>query len=174
MNRLPSLSIELPMQIPSTEPSLEVVLQFYQAFDNRNFDRAIALLASHFVAHMPGVSEPLSKEVFQKFGFAFFLAFPDGKHTFNPVIVDGDRVVTCGTFTGTHRCEFQGLPATGKQVKFAVMHIDQVKDGKIVKHWGQGDQLGLIQQLGIIPIPGPALYPKIFKSLLLKLFNYRL
>ena len=172
MNCLPLLSIKLPMQIPSTEPPQSTVLQFYQAFDNRNFDEAIALLAPHFVAHMPGVPEPLSKETFQKFGFAFFLAFPDGKHTLDPVIVDGDRVVTCGTFTGTHRREFQGLPATGKQVKFAV-NIDQVENDKIVEHWGQGDQLGLIQQLGIIPIPGPTLYPKIFKSLLLKLFNYR-
>jgi steroid delta-isomerase-like uncharacterized protein len=146
-----------------------LVLQFYQAFDDRNFEGAIELLAPNFIAHLAGVAEPLTKEEFQKFGLSFFLAFPDGKHDFEQVLMDGDKVVTAGTFTGTHQLEFQGLPATGKKVKFALMHIDRVADGKIVEHWGQGDQLGLIQQLGIIPVPGIALYPKLAKSILNRL-----
>ncbi|MDF5731266.1 MAG: ester cyclase [Rhizonema sp. PD38] len=31
-------------------------------------------------------------------------------------MVEGDKVVTCGTFTATHLGDFQGLPATGKQM----------------------------------------------------------
>lgn len=157
--------------MPISEPPQAIVLQFYQAFDERNFEGAIALLAPNFVAHLAGVPEPINSEEFEKFGKAFFLAFPDGQHTFDQVVVDGDRVVTCGNFVGTHRSDFQGLPATGKQVKFSIMHIDRVENGKIVEHWGQGDQLGLIQQLGIILVPGPTLYPKILRSLLFKLFN---
>ncbi len=30
-------------------------------------------------------------------------------------------------------------------------------DAKLVEHWGQSDLLGLMQQVGIIPIPGPGL-----------------
>lgn len=157
--------------LPSSELPQATVLQFYEAFDNRNFAQAIALLAPNFVAHLAGVPKPLRHEAFQKFGLAFFKAFPDGQHSFDPVIVNGNHVVTSGTFTGTHCCDFQGLPATGKQVQISIMHIDRVENGKIVEHWGQGDQLGLIQQLGIIIVPGPTLYPKIFKSLLSKLFK---
>jgi predicted ester cyclase len=30
------------------------------------------------------------------------------------------------------------------------MHIDRVENGQIAEHWGQGDALGLMQQLGIV------------------------
>jgi predicted ester cyclase len=76
-----------------------------------------------------------------------------------------DRVITWGTFTAIHQGSFQGLPPTGKSIRLAVMHIDRVADGKIVEHWGQGDALGLMQQLGIVFLPGPALVPALLKSL---------
>jgi hypothetical protein len=34
------------------------------------------------------------------------------------------------------------------------MHIDTLVDGKIVSHWGQGNQAGMMKQLGIAFIPG--------------------
>lgn len=155
----------------STEQNKAIVLQFYKAFDSRNIDQALALLAPNFVAYMAGVPEPLNGDDFKRFGLVFYLAFPDGQHTFDQVITEGDKVVTCGTFTGTHQDELQGIPPTGKQVKFSIMHIDRIEDGKIVEHWGQGDTLGLLQQLGIVPLPGPTLYPQILRSLSAKLFK---
>jgi hypothetical protein len=51
------------------------------------------------------------------------------------------------------------------------MHIDRVEDGKIVEHWGQGDALGLMQQLGIVFLPGPKLLPFILRGVISKLFR---
>jgi len=155
----------------SSEQNKAIVLEFYSSFDNRNIDQALALLAPNFIAHMAGVPKPLDGDDFRQFGMAFYLAFRDGQHTFDEVIVEGDKVVTCGTFTATHLGEFQGLPPTLKQIKISIMHIDCVKDGKIVEHWGQGDALGLMQQLGIVFLPGPRLLPKILTSFLLKIFK---
>ncbi|QMS91462.1 ester cyclase [Nostoc edaphicum CCNP1411] len=155
----------------SNEQNKAIVLQFYKAFDNRNIDQALALLAPNFVAHIAGVSEPLNSDSFKKFGMAFYLAFTNSQHTFDEVIVEGDKVVTCGTFTATHLGEFQNLPATGRQIKLSIMHIDRINDGKIIEHWGQGDALGLMQQLGVIFLPGPTLLPHILKSLLSKTFK---
>ncbi|MCC5647910.1 ester cyclase [Nostoc sp. CHAB 5824] len=155
----------------STEQNQAIVLQFYKAFDNRNIEQALALLARNFVAHLAGVSEPVNSDGFKQFGMAFYLAFTNGQHTFDEVIVQGDKVVTYGTFTATHLGDFQGLPPTGKQIKLSIMHIDRLDDGKIIEHWGQGDALGLMQQLGIIFLPGPALLPHIFKSFLSKPFK---
>jgi predicted ester cyclase len=78
-------------------------------------------------------------------------AFPDGRHTFEDVIAEGDKVVTRGMFSGTHQGEIMGILPTGKQVAFSVIHIDRVIDGKVVEHWGQGDTMGLMQQLGVVP-----------------------
>ena len=154
-----------------TQESEDTVLKFYRAFDNRNIDRALSLLAPNFVAHMAGISEPLDSNGFKKFGMEFYSAFTNGQHQFDEIIVEGSKVVTCGTFTAIHSGEFQGLPPTDKQVKISVMHIDRVENGSIVEHWGQGDVRGLMQQLGIVFFPGPKLAPYILKNLLFKILN---
>jgi predicted ester cyclase len=152
-----------------TEQNKALVLQFYKAFDDRQMDQALDLLAPNFVAHLAGIPGRLDGEGFKQFGMSFYLAFSQGQHIFDEVIVSGDRVVTCGTFIATHLGEFQGLPPTGKQISLSIMHIDRVEDGKIVEHWGQGDALGLMQQLGIIFLPGPKLLPSILKGIASKL-----
>jgi predicted ester cyclase len=154
-----------------SEQNKALVLEFYKAFDDRQINRAFALLDPNFVAHLAGVPEPLDAEGFKQFGMSFYLAFSQGQQIFDEVIVAGDRIVTCGTFTATHLGEFQGLPPTGKQISLSIMHIDRVEDGKIVEHWGQGDALGLMQQLGIVFLPGPKLLPYILKGAVSKLLR---
>jgi predicted ester cyclase len=154
-----------------TEQNKVIVLQFYKAFDDRKMEQALELLAPNFVAHLAGMPEPLDGEGFKQFGRSFYLAFSEGQHIFDEVVVAGDRVVTCGTFTATHLGEFQGLPPTGKRIKLSIMHIDRVEDGKIVEHWGQGDALGLMQQLGIVFLPGLKLLPHILRGVASKLFK---
>jgi predicted ester cyclase len=148
-----------------------IVLQFYKAFDDRKIEQALELLAPNFIARMAGIPEPLDGEGFKQFGMSFYLAFSQGKHVFDDVLVAGDKVVTCGTFTATHLGEFQGVPPTGKQISLAIMHIDRVENGKIAEHWGQGDALGLMQQLGIVLLPGPKLLPHILRGAASKLFK---
>ena len=148
-----------------------VVLEFYQAFDDRNIDLAFDLLSPNFVAYMAGIPKPLNIEDFKQFGMKFYSAFTNGEHSFNEIIVEGDKVVTCGIFTAIHTGDFQGLPPTQKQIKIAIMHIDRVEDGKIVEHWGQGDAQGLMQQLGIMFLPSPKLILPILKSSVSKLFK---
>jgi len=154
-----------------SEQNKTIVLQFYKAFDDRKMEQALELLAPNFIARMAGIPEPLDGEGFKQFGMSFYLAFSKGKHLFYEVLVAGDKVVTCGTFTATHLGEFQGLPPTGKQISLAIMHIDRVENGKIAEHWGQGDALGLMQQLGIVLLPGPKLLPHILRGAASKLFK---
>lgn len=132
-----------------------LVLQFYKSFDNRCLDEGIALLSPQLVAHMAGIDRPLSQVEFSAMGLEVYNAFPDGRHTFTQVIAHRDMVTTTGFFTGTHLDTFQGLPATGKTVRFAVMHIDRVSRSRIVEHWGQGDSLSMVQQLGVKLVPSP-------------------
>ena len=55
------------------------------------------------------------------------------------------------TTTGTHTGEFMGIPATGKRVSFTEIHIVRIANGKAVEHWGNQDDMGMMQQLGVIP-----------------------
>lgn len=63
---------------------------------------------------------------------------------------EGDEVVTRWTFEGTHRGDFMGLPATGKEVAMTGMTIFRFREGKIAEGWWNWDRLGLMRQLGLI------------------------
>jgi steroid delta-isomerase-like uncharacterized protein len=139
------------------ETNKENVLELYAAFDRGEFDLVRSMMSVDFVAHLVGMPETLNREAFIQFGAEFRTAFPDGYHQFDEVIVEDNRVVTIGKFRGTHLGKFQGLPATGKSVEIEVIHIDKLIDDRIVYHWGQGNQAGMMQQLGIVFIPGLSL-----------------
>jgi steroid delta-isomerase-like uncharacterized protein len=80
-------------------------------------------------------------------------AFPDLHFFVEEQIADGDKVLTRFEWTGTHRGEFVGIPATGRSVKVWGMVIDRlqskrIKDTRIIM-----DMLGLMMQLGVLPPP---------------------
>ena len=128
-----------------------VVVSFYEDFDRGYLSRFKAV-DHDFEATVFGTTV-LDWPGFVAFGQSFLDAFPDGRHDFDFVVAEGDTVATIGHYRGRHGGEFMGLPATGKQVDFTVMHVDRVHDGRIVEHRGIGDINTMWAQLGIDP-PG--------------------
>jgi predicted ester cyclase len=57
-------------------------------------------------------------------------------------------------WTGTHQGVFNDIPPTGKQVTVTGLDLWLFRDGRCIKHWNQEDNLGLLQQLGVIPAAG--------------------
>ena len=80
----------------------------------------------------------------------FRTAFPDLQFTIEDQIAEGDMVVTRWTARGTHKGNFQGVPATGRQIRLVGTDIDRMTDGRVVECWAHVDELGLMQQLGAI------------------------
>jgi len=83
----------------------------------------------------------------------FRTAFPDVRFTVEDQIADGDLLANRFTVRGTHQGEFMGIPPTGKQATVSGIDMIRVRDGKVVEHWVQMDQMGLMQQLGLMPSP---------------------
>ena len=106
----------------------------------------------NFPAPAPGI------EGFKMVVGMFLAGFPDLRITLDDVLAEGDRVATRGTFTGTHRGEFNGIPATGKSVKVPYIDIWRIdpERGQAVENWVQMDMIGLLQQLGVMPVPRAA------------------
>jgi steroid delta-isomerase-like uncharacterized protein len=114
-------------------------------------------LADDLVEHeeLPGL-EPTKDGVKQWF-VTLRAAFPDMRMDVEDLIASGDKVVVRGRFSGTHRGEFMGMPATGRAVDLAVIDIIRFDgDGKAAEHWGLFDELGMMQQLGAMPEDTPA------------------
>lgn len=63
----------------------------------------------------------------------------------------GDHVIKRWSFTGTHTGNFGGIKPTGKRITVEGVTIATMKMGKIVAERDYADDLGLMQQLGVIP-----------------------
>ena len=80
--------------------------------------------------------------------------FPDIHWVVEETIAAGDKVVSRFWWTGTHRGEFLGIPASGRKVVVPGVVIDRLKDGKMADSRILMDTMGMMQQLGVIPGPG--------------------
>ena len=83
-------------------------------------------------------------------------AFPDCHLEILEMISSGDRVVTRFRYSGTHKGPLESLPPTGRHVTGEGITIDRLKDGRIVESLTQWDALGMLQQLGVVKVPGAA------------------
>jgi predicted ester cyclase len=81
--------------------------------------------------------------------------FPDIHYEIEEVIAEGDKVVARTTLSGTHRGPFFGIAPTGRRVVQEQIHIFRFADGKAVEHRAVRDDLGMLQQLGMIPAGDP-------------------
>lgn len=77
-------------------------------------------------------------------------AFPDLHFGVEEQVAEGDKVPTRFEWTGTHRNEFLGVPATGRPVKVWGMVIDRLEGGRIKETRILMDIFGLMMQLGAI------------------------
>jgi steroid delta-isomerase-like uncharacterized protein len=109
---------------------------------------ADAIIAPDFFDHTnpPGMQHGI--EGHKAIVRLFHDAFPDMFWKIEDMIAEGDRVVTRTTMTATHLGDFFGIPPTGKHVTLTGVHVLRIADGRIAEHWGNNDDLGLMQQLG--------------------------
>jgi predicted ester cyclase len=93
---------------------------------------------------------------FQQFGQGFYAAFPDLQHVIAGQVAEGDTVVNQLVVRGTHQQPFQGIAPTGTVVTVTAITIQRFAAGQVVEQRLLIDTLGLLQQLGAVPLPEPA------------------
>ena len=82
-------------------------------------------------------------------------SFPDGRMEIDDLIVEDDTVAIRNTWYGTQAEEFYGVPASGKSVAVTSVGIDRVQGGVVTEGWGELDMIGMMQQMGALPMVGP-------------------
>ena len=140
----------------STEDNKAVVRRFYEEVMNQK-KRAVLdeVFDLNVVDHFAPPGTPGGLEGARQTLGMFLTAFPDLHFTVEDLIAEGDKVVARATLSGTQQGAFMGIPPTGKHVTMTGIDINRFVGGKSVEHWVEMDTLGLMQQLGVIPPPGP-------------------
>ncbi len=81
-------------------------------------------------------------------------AFPDLAWTIEELVAEGEKVASYNTWRGTHLGVFLGIPPTGKRVTVPTMVLDTWIDGKLKESRLLMNVMSLMQQLGVVPVPG--------------------
>jgi steroid delta-isomerase-like uncharacterized protein len=132
-----------------------ILTEFWQKGDASVLDE---LLAADCVNHEQSVSEQRGREACKQWAEgvrqANRQAFPDFDIALDDLVAEGNQVVKRWTFRGTHRGEFNGIPATGKQVTMRGITLYRLEGGKVREMYWNYDVVGLLVQIGAIPAPG--------------------
>ena len=133
-----------------TEDNKTLVQQSFEGFNQRNLavfnELCIPDLAFHNASAIIKGLEA-SMQVLT----VLLTAFPDVRFTVEDIIAEGDKIVARYTLHGSHQGDFMGIAPTGKQFTVTGIEIFRFVNGKVVEEWVNGDDLGLLQQLGVIP-----------------------
>jgi predicted ester cyclase len=137
----------------STEQNKVIVRRFFEAFEANDQAAMKEVLAPDLTAHTHGESTPTSRDSMLQ-AISNWNASFETQYTIEEQIAEGDKVATRLTMRAIHNGrEYQGVSPSGKQAKVSSITIERIKDGKIVERQVSADWVGLMQQLGIIPLP---------------------
>jgi predicted ester cyclase len=139
----------------STETNKAVVVRWFEAAVTSDAATRTGLMRADCVHHLPGMP-PLDVPAHGQLMSAFLAAFPDLHARIEDTLAEGDCVALRARWDGTHRGELMGLPPTGKQVQVQELHIFRMLNDQIAEHWINYDQVGMMQQLVVIPTPAGA------------------
>jgi steroid delta-isomerase-like uncharacterized protein len=125
-----------------------------EVFNQGNLALVDDLVAPDFLNHEvpPGMNNR-GPESTRQVATILRTAFPDLHFTIEDLVAEGNTVAGRVTMSGTHQGPFQGIPPTGRSFEQAHMHFVRFRDGKAIEHRAVRDDLGMMRQLGVIPMP---------------------
>jgi steroid delta-isomerase-like uncharacterized protein len=138
------------MSIEASKLAMHRFTEFINTADQKLGEE---LIAADVVFWVPGQPEPMR-------GLAGYMnvlgmmrrGFSDVQWSLDETIAEGDRIAARFTMSGTHDGTFFGVPATGRKIEVRAMNFYRLAGGKFVEEYGQPDLLGLLQQIGAVPV----------------------
>jgi len=133
----------------------EVVRRFVdEVITQGNIDAAGQFAWEDVVEQVPLPGQGPGLEGLKDILRAMRAGFPDIVFAIQEQISEGNKVASRFEWTGTHRGEFLGIPATGRPVRVWGMVIDRLVEGRIKETRIIMDTMGMMIQLGVVPVPG--------------------
>jgi steroid delta-isomerase-like uncharacterized protein len=136
--------------MPITDAKI-LARRWFAAMNDADWNVITDLFIPSFIDFLPGQSEPLHIDAFKAFVANFNVAFPDIHHTIEDLIAEDDKVIVRWVARGTHTGLAMGVPPTNRLISVSGINIYRVSDGMFVEQWTEFDQLGMMQQMGVIP-----------------------
>ena len=79
-------------------------------------------------------------------------SFPDIQITIHDIMAEEDKVMVRVLLEGTHSGSGLGVPPSGRRVRVAGIVLIRISKGQFIEGWNSWDQLGLLRQIGALPL----------------------
>ncbi|MDX1414429.1 MAG: ester cyclase [Candidatus Promineifilaceae bacterium] len=136
-----------------SEENKALAREFLRMFEKGDPGMADDILAADYYNH--DAPDPnIGSEGVKAAVTMFKNAFPDAQFNMAFQLAEGDKVASRYTWSGTHKGEYYGVPASGKRVNWTVTTTFRIADGKIREAWLNYDRLRVMQQIGVVPASG--------------------
>ena len=141
-----------------TETNRRIAEQFNEAFNRGNLDAAASCFAEDCLNHGRQVGRADVRKVLGEIKTNFL----DARLTTLNSVAEGEWVVVRCTYSSTHRGTSQfpvdggmlvGVQPTGRSFEVQHIHMYRVLGGKIAEHFANRDDVGMMRQLGLLPLP---------------------
>ena len=138
----------------STEQNKQLVERMLTVIGGDNAAGIENIFALNWVNHDPSLPPMQGREGARQLVSLFASAFSSMYIHIEDAVSEGDKVACRFRFGGVNTGSFMGMPATGKKVEVTATGIFRIADGQLTDNWVNLDALGMMQQLGAIPMPG--------------------
>lgn len=148
----PALMAQLKAGKGSAETNKQAAIKIMEMLDKRDLDGVCAASRRKVLRLDP---EPEDVNGYRAaMSDLAFASFPDSRFQTDDIIAEGNKVVVRHHFTGTHSgAKFQGTAPSKKKATAHATVTYRFQDGKPVELWLNADFLGLLTQIGAIPMP---------------------
>jgi predicted ester cyclase len=137
----------------STEKNKSITRRYFEELWNQNNLAVIdEIMAPEGVGHVAGKTFS-GADTFRHRAKNLRAIYSDVSFTIEDQIAESDKVLVRWTFRGKHTGEYMGVQPTGKEVVATGMNLFRLANGRIEEIWVESDDLGEMQQLGIVTLP---------------------
>lgn len=106
-------------------------------WNNQNLDILAEVFTEDAELHLGGLDYNLKgiQNFRENYMRTTMNAFPDIQHGYDQLIVDGNRIAMMFYGEGTHKGEYDGIPATNKVLRYRGMAFFRMEDYRIAEVW---------------------------------------
>lgn len=126
---------------------------FEEAFNQGNLAAIDELIAPDGISHHLSWGIPANRMGLKQVIAMLRTAFPDLHCTMEDEIIQGDKIAAHWTMRGTHKGLFLGNSPTNKPILVQGPIYARIENNQIIENWTMIDQMGVLQQLGLVPPP---------------------
>jgi steroid delta-isomerase-like uncharacterized protein len=127
------------------EENKALVRRFFAAIESGDFAVFDQIVAQDYDDHLAGQGR--GRETLKRYFAGLHSAFADLRLPISAMVAEGDQVAVLNAVCGTHRGDFAGLTATGREINTMAFQLYRIENGQLAEHWEVADFALLMRQL---------------------------